>query len=385
MTVAEILANEELRRNEFPVCQQRNFLAHAAVCALPRRVAEAMTRCALEGSRDDQEIRLAKLLAETRGLAAKLLHATAEEVALVGPTSLGLSIVAAGLSFRRNDNIVVYFDDYPSNVYPWMALAEQGVKVRFLNTRSLGQIRPHDVMGQVDENTRLVALASCHFLSGWRIDHAAIGKELRQRGILFCVDAIQTLGAFPTTVEHIDFLAADAHKWLLGPCAAGLLYVRRELQNRLRPRLYGWHNVLSPDFIAQEQIEFRPDCRRYEPGTHNIIGIAGLHAAMELLLEAGIENISAELLRKRRWLVTALKDAGWTILHAEVPESNQGAMLSFTRTDCDLPALHQRLADAGITVSLRTDRAGKKYLRASPHFYNTDAELQALMTALAPV
>ena len=154
-----------------------------------------------------------------------------------------MSFVAAGLNFRKGDNILVYYDDYPSNVYPWMALAERGVEVRLLNTRGLGVIRPQDVMGQVDENTRLVALASCHFISGYRIEHETIGKFLRERGILFCLDAIQTLGAFPTTVEHVDFLAADAHKWLLGPCGAGVLYVRREIQDRLNPPIYGWHNV----------------------------------------------------------------------------------------------------------------------------------------------
>src|SRR5204863_5017030 len=129
--------------------------------------------------------------------------------------------------------ILIYFDDYPSNVYPWMALADQGVEVRLMNTRGLGVIRAKDVLGQVDENTALVALASCHFISGYRMDFPAIGKALHERNILFCLDAIQTLGAFPTTVEHVDYLAADAHKWLLGPCGAGLLYVRRDHQDGL--------------------------------------------------------------------------------------------------------------------------------------------------------
>ena len=102
----------------------------------------------------------------------------------------------------------------------------------------------------------------------------AIGEFLRSRNILFCLDAIQTLGAFPTTVEHVDLLAADAHKWLLGPCGAGLLYVRREIQERVNPPIYGWHNVRCPDFVAQEQIVVRSDSRKYEAGTHNLLGIA---------------------------------------------------------------------------------------------------------------
>ncbi|HEU5395972.1 MAG TPA: aminotransferase class V-fold PLP-dependent enzyme, partial [Verrucomicrobiae bacterium] len=239
MTLTEVLSDEELRRREFPVCREKIFLAHAGVCPLPRRVADAIAACASQSTLGDQEAFMLSRLDEARNLAAQLLHCTPEEIALVGPTSLGLSLVAAGLRYRRGDNILVYHDDYPSNVYPWMALAQWGVEVRLLNIRNLGTIRVRDVIGQVDENTRLVALASCHFISGFRIEHDAIGRYLRERGIRFCLDAIQTLGAFPTTVEHVDFAAADAHKWLLGPCAAGILYVRRDLQGKLNPPLYG--------------------------------------------------------------------------------------------------------------------------------------------------
>src|SRR5206468_9605151 len=251
------------------------------------------------------------LLEEGRMLAAGLLNCQPEEVSFVGPTSLGLSLVASGLKFRRHDNILIYHDDYPSNVYPWMALAERGVEVRLLNTRGLGCIRPMDVLSQVDEQTRLVALASCHFVSGYRIDLNAIGQSLRQRNILFCVDAIQTLGALPTTAEHIDFLAADAHKWLLGTCAAGIFFVRKPLQERLHPTVFGWHNVRCPNYVAQEEMVFRADARRYEAGSQNRLGLVGLNAAMELVLEIGVENIAAELLRKRALIVPALKSKGY--------------------------------------------------------------------------
>jgi selenocysteine lyase/cysteine desulfurase len=294
MNLNEILGNEEMRRHEFPVAREKVFLAHAGVCALPRRIAQAVADCALAGTLGDQESFVLHRLNDARQTGAQLLNCQPEEVSFVGPTSLALSYVAAGLSFRKGDNILIYHDDYPSNVYPWMALAQRGVQVRLLNTRGLGQIRPVDVMGQVDEQTRLVALASCHFISGYRVDHAAIGKFLRERGILFCLDAIQTLGAFPTTVEHVDFLAADAHKWLLGPCGAGLLYVRRELQEKLNPPVYGWHNVRCPDFVAQAEISFRSGAAKFEAGTHNLVGLVGLVAAMELALELGVDHIAAE-------------------------------------------------------------------------------------------
>jgi cysteine desulfurase/selenocysteine lyase len=305
-----------------------------------------------------------------------LLQCQAEEVALVGPTSLALSLFASGLKFRKGDNILIYHDDYPSNVYPWMALAERGVQVRLLNTRGLGVIRPIDVLGQVDEQTRLVALASCHFISGYRLDHASIGKELRRRGILFCLDGIQTVGAFPTPMEHVDMLAADAHKWLLGPCGAGLMYVRKELQPHLNPPLHGWHNVRCPNFVAQEHLEFHSGAKKFEVGTQNLLGLVGLNAAMTLLLELGVEHIARELLRKRAWLVPALQAKGYAVLNADAAVENASGIVTFFKADADLPALHQKLLDAKIVTSLRVDRKGQRYIRLSPHFYNTDAELQ---------
>ena len=395
MTLTELLANEELRQREFPVTRGKIFLAHAGVCPLPHRVAAAVSECAQRGALGDQEAFVLHRLNDARKLGARLLNCQPEEVALVGPTSLALSFVAAGLGFRKGDNILIYYDDYPSNVYPWMALAERGVEVRLLNTRGLGVIRPQDVMGQVDENTRLVALASCHFISGYRIDFQAIGKFLRERGILFCLDAIQTLGAFPTTVEHVDFLAADAHKWLLGPCGAGLLYVRRELQEKLNPPIYGWHNVHCPNFVAQEQIVFRNGATKYEAGTHNLLGLVGLITAMELVLEIGVENIAAELLRKRAWLVPALQTKGFTVLNADAKTENASGIISFhqpgpsrdeaasaAKAGKDLVALHKKLTDAGVVASLRADRKGQNYIRFSPHFYNTDAELHRVLELL---
>jgi cysteine desulfurase / selenocysteine lyase len=383
MTISEILSNEELRRDEFPVAHDKVYLAHAGVCPLPRRVAEAVAHTALNSTQDDQEAAVPPtLLRETRALGAQLLGCDAAEVALVGPTTLGLSYVANGFPWRRGDNMLIYFDDYPSNVYPWMALAERGVEVRLLNLKQLGRIRAADVLGQVDEQTRVVALASCHFLSGWRLDLDGIGRGLRARGIRFCVDGIQTLGAFPTSVANVDFLAADAHKWLLGPLGAGLLYVRKELQDTLRPSVRGWHNVRCPGYVAQEEMVFRTDARRYEAGSANLLGIAGLRAALQLALEVGVKNIAVELLRKRTWLVPALKAKGWEILQGDAPSEHASAILSLHRTDTDLTALHAKLAATGIVTSLRTDRSARQYIRLSPHWYNTDAELHRAVEML---
>jgi cysteine desulfurase/selenocysteine lyase len=381
MTLSEILSNEELRNHEFPVTRDKIFLAHAGDCPLPRRVADAIAAYAHQSTTGDQErFVYPAILEATRKLSSRLLNCKPEEVSLVGPTSLALSFIAAGLKFRKSDNILIYFDDYPSNVYPWMALAEKGVQVRLLNIRELGQVRPIDVMGQVDENTKLVALASCHFVAGTRLDHQGIGKFLRERNILFSVDGIQTLGAFPTTTEYVDFLAADAHKWLLGPCAAGIMFVKHDLQEKLDPHIYGWNNVRIVNYTAQEQIVFRRDAHRFEVGTQNLLGIVGLHAAMEMLLEVGIDNIAKELLRKRALLVSGLQAKGYSVLGAKNGPESASAITSFYKPgDKTLPDLHKKLEAANIITSLRGDRTGQLYIRLSPHFYNTDAELHRLL------
>ncbi len=378
-----LLHDESLRRREFPVCTERAFLAHAAVCPLPRRVADAVAHYAQQATLDDQERPvLDSLVRDTRARAAQLIAASPDEIALVGPTSQGLNVVAAGFPFQPGDNVVFYADDYPSNVYPWMSLAEQGVAARRVTPGALGQIRLEDVLATLDSRTRLVALASCHFITGWRLDLASLAAELRARDIALCVDGIQTLGAFPTLAAHADFIAADSHKWMLGPCGAGFLYVRRAWHERLRPRSFGWHNVRCPDFVARDTLAFRTGAARYEPGSHGMLGLCGLHAAFGLLLEVGVEAIASELLRKRALLVPALLERGWDVPGADAPALHQSGIVSCTRTDADLPALHQRLAEQGVVCSLRTDRAGTRYLRFSPHFYNPDADLHRALALL---
>jgi selenocysteine lyase/cysteine desulfurase len=183
-------------------------------------------------------------------------------------------------------------------------------------------------------------------------------------------------------VQHVDFLAADAHKWLLGPCASGVMYVRKSMQERLRPTTYGWHNVRCPNYVAQEQITFPLDARRYEAGSHNLLGLVGMKAALEMLLEIGIENIARELLRKRAFVVPALQAKGYTVLLADAPAAHASGIISFHKPGTDLTALHLKLKESNIVVSLRASRSGQQYIRLSPHFYNTDAELHRVLEQL---
>ena len=372
MNLPALQQDDALRRREFPVCTDKVYLAHAGVSPVPACVERAVAAAVSAAARGDQEDGLGPLLRQTRARASELLGADPSEVALLGPTTAGLSAVAAGLDWQAGDEVLIYQDDFPVNVYPWLALETRGVTVRRLQTPALGQVTPELVLEQLTDKTRLVALASCHFVSGWRIDHDAIGRELRARDVLFCLDAIQTLGAFPTTVEHVDFLAADAHKWLLGPCAAGVFYVRRDLQDRLAPQAFGWNNVRCSGYVAQEQMTLRTDARRYEAGSFNILGIAGLNAALGLLLEVGIDTIAVDLTAKRAWLVDALQVKGFDVLFPEA----QSGITSCSCQGTDMKALGETLAAANVVASVRTERSGRDYLRFSPHYYNTPAELE---------
>ena len=169
---------------------------------------------------------------------------------------------------------------------------------------------------------------------------------------------------------------------LLGPCAAGNFYVRQSGQDKLRPPVFGWHNVRCPNYVAQEQMVLRTDARRYEVGTQNWLGIVGLHAAMELALEIGIDNIARELQRQRAWLVPALQAKGYVVLHADAPAIHTSGITAFHHPTIDVTALHEKLTAANIITSLRADRTGRHYLRLSPHFYNTDKELERLLALL---
>ncbi|MCX7915344.1 MAG: aminotransferase class V-fold PLP-dependent enzyme, partial [Verrucomicrobiae bacterium] len=328
-------------------------------------------------------------VAESRQLAARLTGVNAEEIAFTGNTSMGLAMVAEGLPWQAGDNVVCYRDDYPANVYPWMNLARRGVEVRFVTPAVPGRITVAELEPVVDRRTRLVALPSAHFLTGWRLDIAAISAFLRDRGVLFCLDAIQTLGALDTPLRYVDFAAADAHKWLLGPVGVAVLYVRRELQDLLRPALVGWNNAKCPGFITREQLEFWPNARRYEPGTLMLAGIVGLHAGLEMILNLGPMAIEQRVLALARRLGEQLTAGGWSLLGPDPREFPSGltGIVTFHREGLDMIRLYERLRAERIHLSLRQDRQGRHYLRASAHFYNTERDLdkfaECLLEALA--
>ncbi len=377
MHLPSVLRDESTRRHEFPVCAQKVFLAHAAVCPLPRVAADAIIAQAQGAtvSGPDDYVTALRQIKTARETCARFVDGVPEEVALLGPTSLGLSLFAGGLDWQPGDEVVYYADDYPANVYPWTDLARRGVVPVALRPERPGEITPAAVEAALTSRTRLVALASAYFVTGYRLDVDAIGQMLHARGILFSLDAIQTLGAFPVSVRHVDFLAADAHKWMLGPLAAGIVYVKREHFARLRPILLGASNVKSPDFISQAEIVFTDTAARYEPGVLNLGPILGMAASLEMLMAVGRDQVAARIGALVNQLATGLLELGFETAGAtEGP--NACGILAVTHPSADLMRLFQVLQEKKVTVSLRHDAQRRAYLRWSPHFYNTEEELE---------
>jgi cysteine desulfurase / selenocysteine lyase len=374
--------SETERLSLFPVARKLRFFAHAAVTSLPGYVADAMCNHVREAAEGPQEFgQTLKDIKSMRARCAEFIGADADEIALLGPTSLGLSLFANGIPWAAGDEVLCYAGDYPANVYPWLELQRRGVVVRMLQPEKPGEITSELVDASLSPKTRLVALASCHFFTGFRVEVERIGKMLHSRGVLFSVDAIQTLGAFPLDVKYVDFLSADAHKWMLGPCAIGIVYVKRRHHDFCRPTLLGAWNVHSPNFIAQPEIRFMPGAQRYEPGVLNLAGCYGMDAAISMFLKYGMANVSARIMALKSYLIAGITDRGYEITGPSEGINSSG-ITTFRHPSKSSTELFARLEREGIVCSLRHDPNGRDFLRFSPHFYNTEAEIDAALECL---
>ncbi len=306
-------------REEFPVTDQLIYLNHAAVAPLPRRAASAMQAFADDALQHgslhyDQWLDTYEKL---RMAAARLIGAHPREIALMKNTSEGIATVAMGLDWHPGDRIVAFREEFPANYYPWVRLETQRCYVEWLSV--------HDPLEAIDlacTGSKLLAISFVQYLSGFRADLNAIGEICSRHGCFFFVDAIQGLGAFPLDVEaaHIDALAADGHKWMLGPEGCGILYVRQSRQDSIIPREFGWTNVAGYNDYASRDMTLRSDAGRYECGTLNTIGCYGLRASVELLLEAGIERIAPAVQALTDQLAEGARRKGYIMLADREPE-----------------------------------------------------------------
>jgi cysteine desulfurase/selenocysteine lyase len=371
----------EQYRREFPVTGTYLYLDHAGISPLPLRVkgaieaflAESVQAAAFHYSAWAQQV------AAVRRSCAQLLHARPEEIAFVRSTSHGLSLVAGGLDWRPGDRVLVYEREFPSNLYPWLNLKRKGVEVVSLPFRD-GRIRIDDIAGLIDSRTRLVAISSVQFTNGFAVDLGSLGHLCRSNKVLLCVDAIQSLGVLPMDVQtfNIDFLSADAHKWLLGPEGIGIFFCRKELAERIEPALVGWKSVQNELAFEKPDLRFKTDALRFEEGSLNIMGIVGLGAALELLFEVGIERIAERVLGLGDTIIREAETRGFTVLTPK-EKTARGGNITFTGP-FDAIKTRDALREQGIMVNVR---AGG--LRVSPHFYNTADELGRFFEALARV
>src|ERR1017187_7676157 len=272
--------------DQFPVRERLIYLNHAAVAPLAKPAADAMRQLA-DDCMHFGSLHYDQWLAAYEGVrvaAARLIGADRSEIALVKNTSEGIATVAIGLDWRPGDRIVAFREEFPANYYPWKLLEEQGIAVTWLSVED-----PLDRIDEACRGARLLAISFVQFLSGYRTPIQAIGEICKRNHSIYLVDAIQGLGAFPLDVRacQIDALAADGHKWMLGPEGCGILFIQKELQDRVEPVEFGWTNVAGYNDYGSRDMNLRQDAGRYECGTLNTIGCYGLKASIEFLLEVG--------------------------------------------------------------------------------------------------
>jgi len=381
----KILSDESFRQKLFPVTRNKVYLAHAAVGPLPACVSNAVANYVANAGEIGQFGFLHhETEMEARRLAAELIGASAEEIAFVSSTSAGLNTVASGLCWNTGDNVVISEGDFPSNIYPWLNLQKKGVITRFIPRNPNGVIRLADVAKQIDERTRLVSLSTINFCVGTPAAIDEIGKFLHSKGILFCVDAIQSLGALPCRVDNVDFLTADAHKWLLGPQGIGILFVRHEHFSKLHPPQVGWKSVVDNTDYSRVSLKLFDSALRYEPGGLNILGLMGLHAALKLITSIDISVITDQITSLLLKIASGLKENGYEI-QGKMFKNLPTGIISFSHKDKDMVRLYQKLNNKGIITSLRKDLQYRTCVRVSPHFYNTEDEIDILLKTLRKI
>lgn len=367
-------------RQGMPVTSQYRYFDHAAVAPLPQitrdAIAEWLDEAASVG--DIAWPRWAAAAEATRQRAAKIIGAQPTEVALVPNTTAGIGLVAEGIDWRAGDNIVSFAGEFPSNKFPWMNLASRGVDVR---TVPLDQGAAHaDRLAQYcDDRTRLITASWVGYATGWRIDVDAVSRFCQSRGILFFLDAIQGLGVFPIDVGRtpIDFLAADGHKWLLGPEGAGLFYVRHANLAKLRPLGVGWNSVVASHDFSHSQMNLKPAASRYEGGSLNLAGFIGLGASLQLLEQAGLtpsaSPIAEQVVSLTDYAADKLLALGCQLLAPRTAGHTSG-ILTFLVPGKDPVELRKQWLEQKIVTSCRGGG-----IRISPHAYNTTDEIDELV------
>jgi len=374
-----------MRHPEFPLSEELIYLNHAAVAPWPKRTSEAVIAFAEQNTRYGSHFYLDWMAKETelRTQFQILINApSADDIALVKNTSEALSFVAYGLTWQAGDNIVSSNEEFPSNRLPWQSLANQGVEFRQADLSSANTLE-EALFALVDKHTRLLTISSIQFASGLRMDLVKIGEFCRQRGILFCVDAIQSLGAvqFDVLACHADFVMADGHKWLFGAEGLGVFYTSPAAREQLKLTQYGWHMMQDTHNYENKPWQIHPTARRFECGSPNMLGIHALSASLSLLLEIGMETVEALVLKNAEIVRAEIANNEQLVLISSAYSPLKSGIVVFKHHSVANEVLYQHLQANGVVCALRGGG-----VRFSPHFYNSQQEIAKafeLITALS--
>jgi selenocysteine lyase/cysteine desulfurase len=377
--------------SDFSILDHLAFFNHAGVAPISPAAAKA-----LRGFADQAETRAYidsgwyRRIKQVKQAAARLINARGHhEIAFVPNTSAGLAIVARGLEWIAGDNVVISAVEYPANRYPWEDLKRFGVELIEVAPQPDGRIDVEDVVDAITNRTRVVAISHVQYASGFCIDLKPISDMVHSvpgsRGLL-CVDAIQSVGAMPVDVQAmgIDFLAADGHKWMLSPEGCGIFYCREDLIQMLHPPVVGWMNMINATNYGDYQFEFCNDARRFEPGSYNVPGILALGASIDMLLQVGLDNVWARIEVLTARLCEGLKSKGYHIFSPRQDGERSGIVIF------DSPAPDNQSADKGPMQQIVSDLENRNIIivvregrmRASPHYYNTEQQIDELIKAL---
>lgn len=363
-----------MKHPEFPLTDELIYLNHAAVAPWPKRTGEAVIKFAEQNTRYGSHFYLdwMKKENELRSQLQILLNApSADDIALVKNTSEALSFVAYGLPWQAGDNIVSSNQEFPSNRLPWESLANQGVEFRQADLASAET--PEDALfALVDNNTRLLTISSIQFASGLRMDLERIGEFCKQRDILFCIDAIQSLGAvqFDVQAYHADFVMADGHKWMFGPEGLGVFYTTPEARDKLKLTQYGWHMMKDTHNYENKPWEVHPTARRFECGSPNMLSIHALSASLSLLLETGMAAVEALVFEKSDYIKETVAKNDQLSLLSQQQNLLKSGIVTFKHQTITNDDLYQHLQKNSVVCALRGGG-----IRFSAHFYNTFDEI----------
>jgi cysteine desulfurase / selenocysteine lyase len=366
-------------RDEFPVTRRWMFFDHAAVAPLTARARKVMDEWSNDTAENGaiHEREWLQRVEKVRELAANLIQADPLEIAFIKNTCEGIGFVAEGFPWKAGDNMVTAAEEYPANIYPWMNLSDRGVEVRRIPSRG-NRLEVDDLRAAMDARTRLVSLSTVEFSSGFRNDLTAIGSLCRERGIYFFADAIQSLGVIPLDVRQmpVDFLAADSHKWMLGPQGAGIFFIRRELVDLLHAVGIGWNSVQGARDFSRIDFRLKPHAGRWESGTLNMAGIIGMGGSLELLAQIGIAKIWERIQEHTDYLCEQSERKGLGVFSSRWPEDKSG-IVSLVVPGAEPRSVVRRCRDARVIINQRAGR-----VRVSPHCYNSREEIDHLLELL---